>query len=46
MCQGYVKWLEAHPNATDKERKEAWEKQLMLLEVQNYVSKILLLCRN
>ena len=46
MGQEYVRWLNKHPNATKEEKEGAWKKQLMMLEVQNYVTKILLLCRN
>lgn len=46
MGEEYRKWCEQHPNATDEEQQEAFERYFRMLEVRNLVGCMLLSLRN
>ena len=45
MGEEYVQWLNKHPNATEEEKREAWNKYLMMLEARNYIINMFLAYR-
>lgn len=45
MFQEYYKWCEKHPEATDEEKDEAWNRCIRMLEARQLVFELLLLYR-
>ena len=45
MGQEYRDWLQKHPEATEEEKEEAWNKFMTMLEARNLVFEMLLMYR-
>lgn len=45
MGEEYRRWLEAHPNATEEEKKKAWENYMKKLEARRLVAEMLVSLR-
>lgn len=46
MMQEYYNWCKKHPDATEEEKDEVWDRCIRMLEARNLLANMLITLRN